>query len=165
MMMHGLTNPKKKSCLTFDLLQNVYIDVASEARSPVHRHTAVRKDTHETKQNTTRPLLGLPVTSHDHADRESRQMFSFIAAHVGGSAGLIFITRHVQQASRTPLHFQFSASYFIAILSVHRTLQCLWPFNDNIACTDIFCALKPTGMLTVDHYTSIFAVYVRQDAA
>lgn len=103
--------------------------MASESRSPVHRNIAVRRDTHETKQNTSLPLSKLPVTSHNRVARESRQMRSFIAARVGGSADLSFITSHVQQAARTPPHFEFSVSYFIVILPVrHRTLQCLWPF-------------------------------------
>ena len=96
------------ACLVCDLLPGFYIDVARESRSLVHRHIAVRRDTHETKQNTTRPLLSLPVTSHDRVARESKHTRSFIAARVGGSSGLSFITRQVQQASRTPLHFEFS---------------------------------------------------------
>jgi hypothetical protein len=93
-------------------------------------------------------------------------MRSFIAARVGGSAGLSFITRQVQQASRTPLHFELIVSYFIAIFQFVIACCSLYGhFTDNIASTDIFCALRPTGMLTVDHYISIFTVYVRQDAA
>jgi len=93
-------------------------------------------------------------------------MRGFIAVRVGGSAGLSFITRHVQQASRTPLHFEFSVSYFIAILQfVIARFSLYGHFTDNIASTDIFCTLGPMGMLRVDHYTSIFTIYVRQDAA
>jgi hypothetical protein len=98
--------------------------------------------------------------------RESRQMCSFIAARVGGSAGISFITRHVQLASRTQMYFEFSVSYIIAIFQfVIARCSVYGHFTDNIAGTDIICALSPAGMLTVDHYTSVFTVYVRQDAA
>jgi len=154
------------ACLVCDLLPGFSIDVASESRNPVHRHIAVCRDTHETKQNTTRPLSSLPVISHDRVATESRQMRGFIAACVGDSAGLSFITRHVQQASRTPVYFEFSVSYFIAIFQfVIARFSLYGHFTDNIASTDIFCTLRPTGMLRVDHHTSIFTIYVRKDAA
>jgi hypothetical protein len=110
-------------CLSYLWLVTYLYPYCRESSRPVHRHIAARSDTQKTQYDNAHPLLRLIVHSYDHVARESKQMHSFIAAV------LSFITRHVLPVSRTPLHFEFSVSYFIAIfLVLHRTLYCLWPF-------------------------------------